>query len=218
MMKQNILLAAYEKPLTCVEIALALGIPTAYIEKAVADLVKSELMQQIGNKVFTDFIIRTPEQILSCLDAQIAFAQENYTSIWGYMNTYLDKLREITRTYNLAGSEQYKLEYYFLLYLFEGDILASPAQHHLVQKAIGFAGCVADTAPGSNPRLLPRNRSLFKFCNDAVGDFAVNVHFSAPSYCGEQSNVVEWICSPVRSCFVGHSPECCGRCSGFTLR
>lgn len=119
MMKQNILLAAYEKPLTCVEIALALGIPTAYIEKAVADLVKSELMQQISNKVFTDFIIRTPEQILSCLDVQIAFAKENYTSIWGYMNTYLDKLREITRTYNLAGSEQYKLEYYFLLYLFD---------------------------------------------------------------------------------------------------
>lgn len=119
MMKQNILIAAYEKPVTCVEIALALGIPTAYIETAVSDLVKSELMQQIGTKVFTDFIIRTPEQVLSCLDAQITFAKENYSAIWGYMNTYLDKLRKITRAYNLDESEQYKLEYYFLLYLFD---------------------------------------------------------------------------------------------------
>jgi len=118
MMKQNILIAAYEKPVTSVEIALALGIPTAYIEKSVNDLVKSELMQQVGNKVFTDFIITTPEQELTGLDAQISFAKENYSAIWGFLKDYLDKLREITRTYNLPPSEQYKLEYYFLLQLF----------------------------------------------------------------------------------------------------
>ena len=119
MMKQNILIAAYEKPVTTVEIALALGIPTAYIEKSVNDLVKSELMQQVGNKVFTDFIITTPEQELMGLDAQISFAKENYSAIWGFLKDYLDKQRETTRTYNLPPSEQYKLEYYFLLYLFD---------------------------------------------------------------------------------------------------
>ena len=118
-MKQNILIAAYEKPVTCVEIALALGIPTAYIEKAVNDLVNSELMQPVGNKVFTDFIITTPEQELTGLEAQISFAKENYSAIWGFLNDYLDNLQEITRTYNLPQSEQYKLEYYFLLYLFD---------------------------------------------------------------------------------------------------
>ena len=124
MMKQNILIAAYEKPVTCVDIALALGIPTAYIEKAVNDLVKSELMQQAGNKVFTDFIITTPEQELTRLDAQISFAKENYSAIWGYLKNYLDKLRETTRTYNLSESEQYKLEYYFLLQLFNANYVA----------------------------------------------------------------------------------------------
>ena len=119
MMKQNILIAAYEKPVTSVEIALALGIPTAYIEKSVNDLVKSELMQQVGNKVFTDFIITTPEQELTGLDAQISFAKDNYSAIWGFLKDYLDKLWEITRTYNLPKSEQYKLAYYFLLYLFD---------------------------------------------------------------------------------------------------
>lgn len=46
MMKQNILIAAYAKPVTCVEIALALGIPTAYIENAVNDLVSSSLCRK----------------------------------------------------------------------------------------------------------------------------------------------------------------------------
>ena len=122
MMKQNILIAAYEKPVTCVEIALALGIPTAYIEKAVADLVNSELMHRTGNKVFTDFRITTPEQVLAGLETQIAFAKKNYSAIWGFLTKYLDKLRKTSLTYNLPESEQYKLDYYFLLYLFDHGI------------------------------------------------------------------------------------------------
>jgi len=119
LLKQNILIAAYEKPVTCVEIALALGIPTAYIENAVSDLVTSELMHQSGNKVFTDFIITTPEQVLTGLEAQISFSKENFSAIWGYLNAYLHKLRETTLPYELPEGEQYKLEYYFLLYLFD---------------------------------------------------------------------------------------------------
>jgi len=102
-----------------VEIALALGIPTAYIENAVSDLVTSELMHQSGNKVFTDFIITTPEQVLTGLEAQISFSKENFSAIWGYLNAYLHKLRETTLPYELPEGEQYKLEYYFLLYLFD---------------------------------------------------------------------------------------------------
>ena len=122
MMKQNILIAAYEKPVTCVEIALALGIPTAYIEKAVNDLVKSELMQQIGNKVFTDFRITTPEQVLAILETQISFAKKNYDTIWDFLTNYISALRESSRTYQLPESEQLKLEYYFLLLLFDWGI------------------------------------------------------------------------------------------------
>ena len=48
LMKQNILIIAYEKPVTAVEIAKALGIPTPYIERAVDDLVKSQLMCRSG--------------------------------------------------------------------------------------------------------------------------------------------------------------------------
>ena len=122
LMKQNILIAAYEKPVTCLEIALALGIPTAYIERAVNDLVKSELMQQNGNKVFTDFIIFTPEYLLSSLDIQIAFAKKHYTAIRNFLSEFLDNIMQKVKTFALQENEQQKLAYYCLLHLFsKGD-------------------------------------------------------------------------------------------------
>ena len=102
--------AAYEKPVTCVEIALALGIPTAYIENAVNDLVSSELMQKKGDKVFTDFIIVTPEQILKSLDVQIEFSKKHYNTIWGLFNEFLAEIRESTKNLCLRESEQRKLQ------------------------------------------------------------------------------------------------------------
>ncbi|MBQ8780132.1 MAG: RNA polymerase sigma factor [Oscillospiraceae bacterium] len=122
MLKQNILIAAYEKPVTCVEIALALGIPTAYIENAVSDLVKSELMQRKGDKVFTDFMIAAPEQILKSLDAQIEFSKRHYNTIWSQFSEFLAEIRESTKNLCLRDSEQRKLEYFFVLHLFSNGI------------------------------------------------------------------------------------------------
>ena len=122
MLKQNILIAAYEKPITCVEIALALGIPTAYIENAVNDLIKSELMQRKGDKVFTDFMIATPEQILKSLDVQIEFSKKNYNTIWSLVREFIEEINVSTKDLNLRESEQRKLEYFFVLHLFSNGI------------------------------------------------------------------------------------------------
>ena len=78
LMKQNILIIAYQQPLTMVEIARALGIPTAYVENAVYDLTKAELMKQVGNKYFTDFMICRPEERLKGLDVQISLVDAHY--------------------------------------------------------------------------------------------------------------------------------------------
>ena len=121
-LKQNILIAAYEKPVTCVEIALALGVPTAYIENAVNDLVKSELMQKKGDKVFTDFMIATPEQILKSLDVQIEFSEKHYDTIWSLINEFTAEVKEIIKDLQLKESEQRKLEYFFVLHLFSNGI------------------------------------------------------------------------------------------------
>lgn len=121
-LKQNILIAAYEKPVTCLEIALALGVPTAYIENAVNDLVESELMQKKGGKVFTDFMIATPEQILKSLDIQIEFSKKNYNTIWNLISEFISDVKESIKDLQLTESEQRKLEYFFVLHLFSNGV------------------------------------------------------------------------------------------------
>ena len=91
--KQNILIVAYDKPVTVVEMARSLGMPTAYVENAVKTLVASELMRAVGNAYFTDFMIVTPRDMLRGLDAEIAFVEEQYSSLLDIINDYLKKLR-----------------------------------------------------------------------------------------------------------------------------
>lgn len=122
MMKQNILIAAYKKPITVVEISKALGIPTAYVETAVNDLLKSELMAKSGNKVFTDFMITTPEQLLRGLDVEIDLVERNYHVLLKFINEYLDELGALTLVNSLSECKQKKLKYYFILHLFSHAI------------------------------------------------------------------------------------------------
>ncbi len=122
MMRQNILIIAYEKPVSVVEISKALGIPTAYVEAAVNDLVKSELMARVGSKVFTDFMITTPEQKLHGLDAEIDLVERNYSALMSLVNEYLCELDLQLIVRRLTESKQKKLKYYFLLHLFSHAI------------------------------------------------------------------------------------------------
>ncbi|MCD8119638.1 MAG: sigma-70 family RNA polymerase sigma factor [Lachnospiraceae bacterium] len=118
LMKQNILIVAYEKPLTAVEIAKALGIPAAYIESALKKLVSSELMRTIGNRYATDFRIRTPEALERCLDVQIALTEEIYPDLLPLIHEYLESIRSLAFVGELSDGKRKKLEYYFILHLF----------------------------------------------------------------------------------------------------
>lgn len=122
LMKQNILIIAYEKPLTVVDIAKALGIPTPYIERAVDDLVKAELMCKINNKVFTDFIMTTPAQTLKVLDVQTELAEKNYSSIWPEFENLFAALRELAWYEKLGEREKVILEYYAMIDAFSRGI------------------------------------------------------------------------------------------------
>lgn len=122
LIKQNILIAAYEKPLTVVEISKGLGIPAAYIEKAVDDLITGQLMVKQGNRVYTDFLIKTPEQILSASEAQIGFAKEYYTIIWGCIKEATETIRALEWFQKMPVSWQNKLEYYFIHHIFSAGI------------------------------------------------------------------------------------------------
>lgn len=130
LMKQNILIAAYKKPVTAVEIAKALGIPTAYIETAVNDLTESQLMCQNGNRYFTDFMIMTPADRLKGLDVQIRLVEEAYGALLPCVNGFLDKMRALECCVRLQETKRRKLEYYFILELFVSAV--STAQDRIV--------------------------------------------------------------------------------------
>ena len=80
-MDQNILIIAYEKPLTISEIAQALGVPMAFIEEAVEKLVESQLMKKVGTKVATDFVITSPADRENSLRLCKVFAKETFDDV-----------------------------------------------------------------------------------------------------------------------------------------
>ncbi len=122
LMKQNILILAYEQPVTVVEIAKAIGIPTPYIENAVEALVKSELMCRVGNKVFADFMMVTPEQVLKGLDEEIMFADRHYDAIWSCMEALFADIRNLPWCGSLSGRVRVMMEYYAMLHVFSRGI------------------------------------------------------------------------------------------------
>lgn len=176
-LKQNILIAAYQKPVTCVEIALALGIHTAYIENAVNGLVSSELMQRKGDKVFTDFMIITPEQALKGLDVQIEFSKRHYNVIWNLISRFIAEIKEMTKNLYLAESEQRKLEYFFVLHLF------STGTYQAVQRIVPSK----EVFP-----LRPDGGKWIAFGNQYPLDFDFeNYRFSKYCYGGERCSYEE---------------------------
>ncbi len=130
LMKQNILIIAYEKPVTSVEIAKALGIPTPYVENAIEDLVKCGLMMQNGNKVVTDFLISTPAERSSKLDIQLDFAKQQYQAVWNLITELFSEMESLDWFGRLSVCEQMDLKYYAMI-----DVL-SRGQHQAISKIV----------------------------------------------------------------------------------
>ena len=69
---QNLLILAYEKPITVSDLSKAIGIPAAYIEPIVKKLVDGELMTKTDSgKVYTDFLITKPQDKLRYFNPQL---------------------------------------------------------------------------------------------------------------------------------------------------
>ncbi len=125
LLKQNILIAAYNKPLSDTEIAKSLGIPTAYVEAAVNDLIKSELMCKAGAKVFTDFMIITPEDLSSSLKPQIEFTKTYYADMLKIVMKFINCFEKVSFMQELSKSKQKKLKHFFLLQLLSTSIFTA---------------------------------------------------------------------------------------------
>ena len=117
LLRQNILIAAYQQPLTPVEIARHMGVPTAYIEPAVDALVRSELMRALpGGKVATDFLIAGPEERTRTLQVEIGLARAHYDALRPGLAALVDALRTHPVHRRQMPEEQGKLEAVFLLH------------------------------------------------------------------------------------------------------
>lgn len=110
---QNILWLAYRKPLTAEEISLSIGIAAAYTEPIIQKLVDSELMKQVGNKYYTDFIIFTVEDKERYIPAQKQLVKVNFNLFWKSIEKGLIKIRKKDFYNRLTFDEKNSLELYF---------------------------------------------------------------------------------------------------------
>ena len=111
----NLLILAYEKPITVPELADAIGISTTYIEPIVERLIEGELMKQSGDKVFTDFIIYTEQDRLNTFEIQKDLAIRSCKEIWKYVEEGLNVLRNQTYYKRQNNSQATKLEGFYVL-------------------------------------------------------------------------------------------------------
>ena len=90
---QNILINAYEKPVTENEIAEIMGIPCVYIEEIVEKLISAELMKRTsGGKVYTDFIIAFENDRLNKNKDFLNIVNDKFDDVWNEYKKIFDNL------------------------------------------------------------------------------------------------------------------------------
>lgn len=113
---QNLLILAYEKPITISELSRMISIPAAYIEPIVDKLCGMELMAKTeSGKVYTDFIIYNSKDAIERLPRQKKFAEDNFDTIWTILEEMLDKVRATDFYKSYAPDTKVDLERHMLL-------------------------------------------------------------------------------------------------------
>ena len=108
LLRQNICIAAYNTPVTPVEIARMLGIPAAYVEDACERLLRGELLNRRGNRVYTDFAITTPEEVLHRAKQTAQLLSPHFPTLWEPIGRNLEAARTLPALAGLAEAEREK--------------------------------------------------------------------------------------------------------------
>ena len=113
---QNLLILAYEKPVTISELSKAIGIPAAYIEPIVKKLTDSELMVQTDSgKVYSDFIITKPQNSLRNFKPNLEFAHRHFDVIWDILGRLSERISKMHFVKDMSSEQRTKLDRYALL-------------------------------------------------------------------------------------------------------
>lgn len=111
---QNLLMLAYDRPLTLPELSRSIGIPTAYIEPIAERLVSGELMAKTGvGKYYADFIIYNLSDQLERFKPQLDFVDRHFSEIWEVMSELTENLKRLELS--LTDAQSVKLERYAIL-------------------------------------------------------------------------------------------------------
>ena len=115
MIEQNILILAYEKPVSINTISRKLGVPMVFAEEAVDKLVINELMKKNGSKVYTNFPIIDDEFMLYILEIQKKYVDSTFEKA----NVIFDGLIEEYKKINIFTKyDEVKLYLYALYSIF----------------------------------------------------------------------------------------------------
>ena len=111
---QNLLILAYEKPITISDLSKAIGVATAYVEPIINKLVKGELMKRMGDgKVYTDFIIYHASDYVKYIHEAEAFVEE-------HIEAYTEPLQIAIKELKEASFYSQRLERFMIIQIAEG--------------------------------------------------------------------------------------------------
>ena len=113
---QNLLILAYEKPVTVSELSKAIGIPAAYIEPIIKKLVDGELMAATDSgRVYTDFIVIKANDTMEKLNPQLAFAHKHFDVFWNILQRMSDRIFQLPYVRKMKERQKTKLDRYAVL-------------------------------------------------------------------------------------------------------
>ena len=111
---QNLLILAYEKPISISDLSKAIGVAAAYTEPVINKLVAGELMKRMGDgKVYTDFIIYHASDHVKYVHEAEAFVEE-------HIEAYTDPLKIAIKELKETSFYSQRLERFMMLQIAEG--------------------------------------------------------------------------------------------------
>lgn len=109
LLAQNLLILAYEKPLTVSELSKAIGVATAYVEPIISKLVDGELMKRMGDgKVYTDFIIYHANDY-------VKYVHEAEEFVLKHINAYTEPLKAAIQELKKTSFYSMRLERFMMI-------------------------------------------------------------------------------------------------------
>ncbi len=116
---QNLLILAYEKPVTVAELSRAIGVSAAYVEPEVNKLVSGELMKRTGDgKVYTDFIIYDALDFVKYVHEAEAFTDK-------YISAYTEPVEKAIALLKTRPYYSLRLERFMMINVAQNGLYSS---------------------------------------------------------------------------------------------